>query len=162
MNSEREFFHVNEMNNRNTRTLKLTAWAIITFHFVIVVLHSIAHEVLPVKASPKQLAFIIPVIVVAPLVAGFMLPKLPKAGIVLFTASMLGSFLFGLYYHFIADTIDHVAHVAHMQPVFWSQMFRVTAYLLAISELTGAAFGLYSSAQLPTAISAQRQVVRRD
>lgn len=121
----------------NTRTLKLLALGIIVFHFVIVVLHAIAHEVLPVKATTMQLAFIVPVIVLAPLVAGFMLRKFTNAGIVLLAASMLGSFVFGLYYHFIADTIDHVAHVAHMKPVFWSQMFRITAYLLAISELVG-------------------------
>ena len=60
-------------------TLKLTALGVIIFHFVIVVLHSIAHEVLPVKATPAQLAFIIPVIVLAPIVAAFMLPKFNKA-----------------------------------------------------------------------------------
>jgi hypothetical protein len=52
---------------------------------------------------------------------------------------MLGSFVFGLYYHFVADTIDHVAHVARLQPAFWSAMFQVTAHLLAVSEVVGAA-----------------------
>lgn len=125
----------------NNQTLKLAALSVIAFHFVIVVLHSIAHEVLPVKATPAQLAFIVPVIIVAPVLAGFLLSKFNTAAMVLLTASMIGSFVFGLYYHFIADTIDHVSHVAHLQPVFWSQMFQVTAYLLAISELFGAAVG---------------------
>ena len=125
--------------NHNTRTVK--AWALIAVHFVIVVLHSIAHEVLPVKATPAQLAFIVPVIILAPIVAGLIIPKWIRAGTVLLTASMIGSFVFGLYYHFIADTIDHVAHVAQMRPPFWSQMFQVTAYLLAISELIGAVLG---------------------
>jgi len=124
------------------RTLKLTALAVVTFHFVIVVLHSIAHQVLPVPATPAQLAFIVPVIILAPIVAGFILLKFETAGMLLLAASMLGSFVFGLYYHFIADTIDHVAHVAQMQPVLWSQMFRATSYLLAISEAAGAAVGL--------------------
>ena len=124
------------------RTLILTALAVVVFHFVVVVLHSIAHEMVAVKATPLQLAFIVPVIIVAPVVAGFMLRKFEKFGIMLLTASMIGSFVFGVFYHFIADTIDHVAHVAHLQPVLWSQMFQVTAYLLALSELTGAALGL--------------------
>jgi hypothetical protein len=128
--------------NHNTRTLKLTALAVVAFHFAIVVLHSIAHEVLPVKASPAQLAFIVPVIVLAPVVAGSILWRFSKTGAVLLTASMTGAFAFGLYYHFIADTIDHVHHVAQMQPAFWSQMFRLTAYLLAISELLGAVVGV--------------------
>ena len=132
------------MTNQNTRTLKLMALGVIAFHFLIVLLHSIAHEVLSVKATPAQLSFIIPVIIVAPVVAGFILAKHYKAGTVLLATSMLGSFVFGLYYHFIAHTIDHVSHVAHLQPAFWSQMFQVTAYLLAISEFFGMVVGSVS------------------
>ena len=130
----------------NTRILKAMALGLIAFHFLIVVLHAFAHEILPVKATPAQLTFIIPVIFVAPLVAGFMIPKWNKAGSILLTVSMAGSFVFGLYYHFIADTIDHVGHVAQMQPASWSQMFQATAYLLAVSELLGAAVGVISLA----------------
>jgi len=124
--------------------MKVTALTIVAIHFVVVVLHSIAHQLLPVQATPAQLAFILPVIVVAPVVAAVMLTKFQKAGMVLLTASMLGSFLFGIYYHFVADTIDHVAHVAHREPLFWSQMFLITSYLLAISEAAGAGVGLIS------------------
>ena len=124
------------------KEMKVPALIIVAIHFVVVVLHSIAHQVLPVDATPAQLAFIIPVIVIAPLVAAIMLPKFEKAGMVLLTASMLGSLLFGIYYHFIADTIDHVAHVAHREPLFWSQTFQITSYLLAITEAAGAVVGL--------------------
>ena len=122
--------------------MKVTALTVVAIHFVVVVLHSIAHQVLPVQATPAQLAFIVPVIVVAPVVAAIILAKFENAGMVLLTASMLGSFLFGIYYHFIADTIDHVAHVAHREPLFWSQMFLITSYLLAITEAAGTAVGL--------------------
>lgn len=104
-------------------------------------MHSIAHEILSVKATPAQLAFIIPVIIFAPVIAGFMLPKFGKAGALLLSLSMVGSFVFGLYYHFVADTSDHVAHVARLQPAFWSATFRITAYLLLVSEALGAAVG---------------------
>lgn len=124
--------------------MKLIAFVVVAIHFVVVVLHSIAHQVLPVKATPAQLAFIIPVIIVAPVVAAAMLGRFEKAGVVLLTVSMFGSFVFGIYYHFIADTIDHVAHVAHREPLFWSQMFQVTSFLLAITEAAGAAVGLIS------------------
>ena len=122
--------------------MKVTPLTVVAIHFVVVVLHSMAHQVLPVNATRAQLAFIIPVIVVAPVIAAIMLVKFEKAGMVLLTASMLGSFLFGIYYHFIADTIDHVAHVAHREPLFWSQMFLITSYLLAITEAAGFAVGL--------------------
>ena len=121
----------------NSRALKLLALWLVAIHFVVVVLHSIAHEVLKVKATTAQLAFIIPVIIVAPVVAGFMIPKFTRAGTVLLFVSMLGSFVFGLYYHFIADTIDHVSHVARLEPAFWSTMFQLTSYLLLVSELLG-------------------------
>jgi hypothetical protein len=129
--------------NNHFRTLKLTALGVVVIHFVVVLVHSIAHEKLPVKATPAQLTFIIPVIVVAPVLAGLLLLKFEKAGTILLTASMLGSLVFGVYYHFIAHTIDHVAHVARMQPLYLSQMFTVTAYLLAISEAAGTAVGTY-------------------
>ena len=124
------------------RRLKRIALAIVAIHFVVVVLHSIAHQILSVNASPAQLAFIFPVIIVAPVVAGFMLPKFEKFGTVLLTVSMIGSFVFGVYYHLIADTIDHVDHVAQLEPHRWSQMFVATSYLLAMSELLGVVVGL--------------------
>jgi hypothetical protein len=126
------------MKSRNMRALKLTALGLVGFHFLALVLHSVAHRVLPVEPTPAQLAFVIVVIIVAPLAAGLMLLKFERVGAWLLLASMVGSFVFGVYYHFVADTIDHVAHVARMQPVFWSQMFQVTSYLLAASEVAGA------------------------
>ena len=87
-------------------TLKKIALAVVAIHFVVVVLHSIAHQTLSVNASPAQLAFIFPVIIVAPVVAGVMLPKFERLGTVLLTASMIGSFVFGVYYHFNAETIE--------------------------------------------------------
>ena len=115
---------------------------IVAIHFGAALHHGVAHEVLSVKASPAQLAFIIPVIIVAPVVASIMLRKFEKFAAALLTASMFGSFVFGVYYHFTADTIDHVAHVAQLQPHFWSQIFVETSYLLAISEMGGAVVGL--------------------
>ena len=127
------------MNRRKMRALKSAALWLVGFHFLAVVLHSVAHEVLSVKATPAQLAFIIPVIIFGPVFAGLMLPKFERAGAALLLLTMVGSFVFGLYYHFVADTIDHVAHVARLQPAFWSGMFQVTALLLAVSEVLGAA-----------------------
>lgn len=127
------------MNGRKTERLKSAMLWLVGLHFLTVLLHSVAHEVLNVKATPAQLAFIIPVIIVAPVVAGLMIPRFTRTGTVVLLVSMLDSFVFGLYYHFVADTIDHVAHVAHMRPEFWSWTFRVTACLLLVSELAGTA-----------------------
>ena len=126
-------------NHKHALTLRRAALALVGFHFLTVALHSAAHEVLSVKATAAQLAFIVPFIIVAPVAAGLMLPRLARAGAATLLFSMLGSFFFGLYYHFVADTIDHVAHVARMEPAFWSAAFRVTAWLLLVSEAAGAA-----------------------
>ena len=127
------------MKYRDTRWAMSTSLGLVGFHSLTVVLHSVAHEVLSVKATPAQLAFIIPVIIFAPVIAGLMLLKFRKAGAALLLASMAGSLVFGLYYHFVAHTIDHVARVARLEPAFWSATFRATAYLLAASEALGAA-----------------------
>lgn len=126
------------MKIQNTRALKATALWLVGFHFLAVVLHSVAHEILSVKATTAQLAFIVPVILVAPPVAGLLLLRWTKAGAWVLLASMTGSFFFGLYYHFVADTIDHVSHVARMEPAFWSWVFRASAYLLVVCEAWGA------------------------
>ncbi len=69
--------------------------------------------------------------------------KAERAAPALLAVSMLGSFVFGLYYHFVADTIDHVAHVAHMRPEFWSATFVATAYALLLTEAAGATLGAW-------------------
>ena len=125
------------MSNQQQRT-RAALW-LVGLHFLVVVAHSAAHEVLQVKATRAQLAFIVPVIIVAPLAAGLWLLKSRRAGAALLLSSMLGSLVFGLYYHFVADTIDHVAHVARLDPAGWSLTFRATAYLLLLTEALGAA-----------------------
>ena len=135
------------MQNRDTRGLMLTSLGLVGFHFLTSALHAVAHEVLSVKATPAQLAFIIPVIIIAPVISGVILPRFRRAGAALLLASMAGSFVFGLYYHFVAHTIDHVAHVARLEPAFWSATFRVTAYLLAVSEVGGVAAAVMTLAR---------------
>ena len=148
------------MSDRNKRALKLTALWLIGFHFLTVVLHSVAHKILSVEASSAQLAFILPVIIIAPLVAGLMLPRFERAGAVVLLLSMAGSFAFGLYYHFVADTHDHVAHVARLRPPVWAAVFQITAYLLLVSELLGAAVAVPSFMSRPQAF--KRYAARTD
>ena len=126
------------MNEHRQRALKSSALWVTGINIVLVLIHSVAHEVLRVKATPAQLAFIVPFILVGPPAAGALLPKWTKAGARVLLASMIGSFFFGLYYHFVADTIDHVSHVARMEPALWSWAFRATAYLLLVFNAWGA------------------------
>src|SRR5215212_11043971 len=112
---------------------------VIAAHAAVLVVHSAAHEILGVKASTPQLVFIVAVIIVAPLTAGLLLWRgKVKAGAILLTCSMAGSLVFGVYYHFVADTADHVSHVARMSPAGWAVVFQATALLLSLIEAVGA------------------------
>ena len=121
-----------------SNAVRFALYAVVA-HAAVLVAHSTAHEILGVKASPAQLVFIVAIIIVAPLVAGLLFWKRKeKAGALLLICSMIGSLVFGVYYHFVADTTDHVSHVARMTPFGWAVVFQLTAFLLALIEAFGA------------------------
>jgi hypothetical protein len=125
-------------NDRNA-DLRLWAYGLTAVHFIFVVLHSVAHEVLGVKASPAQLAFIVPVIILAPVAAAILLPRYERSAAAVLAAAMAGAFWFGLYYHFVARTADHVAHVHAASPGEWANVFHWTAVMLTLSEMAATA-----------------------
>lgn len=62
-----------------------------------------------------------------------------RIGFILFSLSMFGSFLFGLYHHFLAASPDCV----RSQPASpWGMTFVLTAYGLLIAEAIGAYVGV--------------------
>jgi hypothetical protein len=75
---------------------------------------------------------------VLPLVAVVLLWRRSALGFPLLFGSMLGSLLFGAYYHFIAAGADNVAS---LPPHAWALPFQVTAVLLALTEAAGVVVG---------------------
>jgi hypothetical protein len=121
-----------------SNAVRLALYAIAA-HTAVLVVHSAAHVILGVEASTPQLVFIVAVIYIAPLIAGLLLWRgKVKAGAILLTCSLVGSLVFGVYYHFVADTPDHVAHVARMSPAGWAVAFQASALLLSLIEALGA------------------------
>ena len=115
------------------------ALAAIVAHAAVGAVHGAAHQVLGVEISTAQLVFIVTVIFVAPLAAGLLLLRgRTRAGAALLACAMVGSFAFGVYYHFINDSPDHVAHVSRLSPAGWAIIFQATALLLALTEAAGA------------------------
>ena len=113
---------------------------VVALHGVIVLAHGLAHEDLGIQLTVFQKTFAGMVIVSAPIVAMLLMwtGKL-RSGFALLTLSMTGSLFFGVYYHYIVISSDHVAHL----PAGDLQgLFRVTALLLPMSEIAGAATGL--------------------
>jgi hypothetical protein len=80
------------------------------------------------------------VITVAPLVAlALVWLRRTPAGFALLALSMLGSLIFGGYYHYIGISPDHVSH---LPPGDAQAMFRFTAVLLTVTELFGVIVGV--------------------
>src|SRR2546427_4910194 len=111
----------------------------VLIHLVINLLHGRAHTELHIGLSSFQLLFVVGVIMIGPLLALVLLwTPHQRLGLVLLAASMAGACLFGLYYHFIVPSPDHVAHVPEG---YWGDLFRLTAVLLALSEALGCVLG---------------------
>ena len=116
------------------------AWIVtlvVLAHLVVNVLHGQAHTKLAVGLASWQQVYVITVILVAPLVAlALSWTRYAKAGAWLLLWSMLGSLIFGVVYHYIIISNDHVAHLS---PGEAGGIFRITALLLAITEAVGVA-----------------------
>jgi len=113
--------------------------AVVILHVLVVTPHSIAHTVLHIDMNQWQSIYIVLVILIGPIVSAALLWKLPKPGFVLLALSMAGSFVFGGYYHFIAESADNVASL-HAHP--WTFTFQISAVLLAVTELAGTIVGV--------------------
>jgi len=116
------------------------AWIVtlvVLAHLVVNVLHGQAHTKLAVGLASWQQVYVITVILVAPLVAlALSWTRYAKAGAWLLLWSMIGSLIFGIVYHYVIISNDHVAH---LPPGEAGGIFRITALLLAITEAVGIA-----------------------
>jgi hypothetical protein len=114
---------------------------LVILHFVVVAVHGIAHQIIPVPISIFQYLFIISIITIAPIVAVVMLQRnLTKTSTALLLCSMLGALFFGIYNHFIVISPDHISQIP---ATGWGQVFKITSVLLFLSETVGVVIGLW-------------------
>ena len=115
--------------------------AIVGVHFLVNIAHGLAHHELHVGLALPALIFVIVVVLIAPLLAMALVWTLKKRlGLILLTLSMSGSFLFGLYHHFLAMGPDQV----NAQPWSpWGLTFGSTAYGLLATEAIGTYTGIH-------------------
>jgi len=107
----------------------------VLLHLLVVLLHGRAHTELGVGLSNWQQAYVMLVILLAPLVAMVMSwTRLARAGVWLLFLSLLGALIFGGVYHYIVISNDHVAH---LPPGDARGLFQVTAVLLLVTETAG-------------------------
>lgn len=115
------------------------AIGLVILHVVITFVHATAHSSLFIAMSLLQNVYIFLVILAGPIVAMILLRNRPTVGFSLLAVSMLGSFLFGVYHHFIAIGSDNVFT---LDTNLWTMIFQLTAVLLAIIEFAGTGIGV--------------------
>ena len=123
------------------RVLNSVALVAVVAHLLVSMVHGRAHEQLAVGLSNWQNIYVLTVIVIAPLIAVILIwTRLARLGLVLLVISMAGSLIFGVAYHYVVISPDHVSH---LPPGDAQGLFRSTALLLVLTELFGVAVGLW-------------------
>jgi hypothetical protein len=106
-------------------------------------LHGVAHEGQQVMSLPAwQWVYVILVIFVLPVGAAALLwTRYPRAGAWLLFASMVGSLVFGLAYHFLIPGPDNAFT---LQPGTWRTLFQVSAALTLLLQGIGSVVGVWA------------------
>jgi hypothetical protein len=116
---------------------------LVAIHLAVAVWHGNAHAELAIALPPEKNAFVIMVILIAPLVAAALVwTRYVLVGLWLFFLSMLGALLFGAYHHYILVSPDNIGHLPHGGADAHST-FIASAGALALLELASALYGAF-------------------
>lgn len=127
-------------NHRLAWIVSLVALA----HVLINIAHGVAHTKLGVTMFRWQDVFLLIVTGLCPLAGAALLWTVrSRLGLLLLAASMAGSLAFGVYYHYIAISPDHVGHLPEGDA---QALFRSTALLLPISQVAGLVVAIWGLA----------------
>jgi hypothetical protein len=110
-------------------------------HLVATLWHGSAHQRLAVMLPPAKNAFVLVVIVVAPVLAAVLVwTRAARIGTWLFFLSMLGALVFGVYHHYVLVSPDHVRHLRHGGAAARA-VFVVSAGAIAAIEAASVIYG---------------------
>jgi hypothetical protein len=124
---------------KQKRTVVLLSTFSVLAHLMVSMIHGQAHGRLAVGLSNWQNLYVLIVIVIAPLIAMILIwTRLGGIGLLLLVISMAGSLIFGVAYHYVVISPDHVSH---LPPGDAQGLFRTTALLLVVTELFGILVG---------------------
>jgi hypothetical protein len=121
------------------RILIILAIVIVVVHLLVSIPHGGAHSDLHIQPTRWQNVYILGVITILPFVSLIVIWEKRHLGFLLLLLSMVGSFIFGVFYHFIAAGPDNVASLPS-HPA--AHTFQWTAIALAITEAAGFVVGL--------------------
>ena len=119
--------------------------AVVLIHFAVIGVHGAAHTHLHIDLAPAQMAYVVAVIGLAPLVAaGLLWTRHWRSGAYLLTVAMIGALAFGGYKHFLSGTNDDVSQMSHAG---WGAIFFISSILLFVTESAGILLGFRAVAR---------------
>ena len=122
---------------------RLVITALVAVHLVASLWHGNAHTRLTIYLPAEKTLFVFIVILIAPVVAAALVwTRYVSIGLLMLFLSMLGSFLFGAYHHYLLVSPDNVAHLPAGSAEMHSQ-FITSAGVIALLELVGALYAAY-------------------
>ena len=122
---------------------KIAIAVLVAIHLAVAVWHGNAHTALAISLPPAKNAFVIIVILIAPLVAAWLLwTRYVLLGAWMTLLSMLGALLFGAYHHYVMVSPDNIGHLPHGDADAQST-FVASAAALALLELAAALCGAF-------------------
>jgi hypothetical protein len=122
---------------------KVVITALVIVHLATALWHGSAHTHLAIELTRGQTLFIYIVIIIAPVVAAILVwTRYVSTGLWGFFVSMLGSFLFGAYHHYVLVSPDNISHLPPGTPESHSH-FITSAGVIALVELASALYGAF-------------------
>jgi hypothetical protein len=122
---------------------KLVITGLVIVHLAASFWHGSAHTHLGIELSMDQTLFIYIIIIIVPVVAAVLVwIRSVSTGLWLFFLSMLGSFLFGAYQHYVLVSPDNIHHLPTGTPKSHST-FVISAGVIALLELASALYGAF-------------------
>jgi len=117
--------------------------ALVAVHLVASLWHGNLHTQLSINLSRTQTLFVLVVILLAPIVAAALIwTRYALSGVWVFFLSMLGSFLFGVYHHYVMVSSDNINFLPGIDSASHHQ-FAVSAGVIALLELASALYGAF-------------------
>jgi hypothetical protein len=122
---------------------RIAITVLVAVHLGVAFWHGNAHAALAVALTPSQNAFVFLVILIGPLVgASLIWTRHLPVGVWIFSLTMLGALLFGVYHHYILVSPDNIAHLPQSGSDAHSA-FITTAGALALLELGSTLYGAF-------------------
>ena len=122
---------------------RIVLTGLVIVHLAASLWHGSAHTDLAIELTRGETLFVYIIIIIAPVVAAVLVwTRYVSTGLWAFFLSMLGSFLFGAYHHYVFMSPDNISHLPQGTPESHSR-FITSAGIIALVDLASALYGAF-------------------